>query len=305
MIVVKQEEEYIMRVQQLEYFVSVAKNLNFTKAAEECYIAQSAISQQITALEDELGFHLFERHTRKVTLTEAGEAYYKDVVDILKNLEEAKSRAKYISEGISGTIRIGIAGYTQAVYLGVIKEFIAMYPNIHIEFVNMDTKTQYDQLINKDFDITLTAAFNVVTKSDIQTFGLKEYELALFMNEKHPLASHKRVSLEEASHYTNIFAAIESSVETQSTPSELYTMHNIPMPKIEYVKDHNMTTLLLDMNRGVAVAPKNIEVNMPANVVCRPLEDGKYTIPLAWAYAKNNDNPALEKLVNYIINKQK
>lgn len=64
-----------MRTTQLEYFIAVAKYKNFTRAANECYIAQSAISQQINALEEELGFPLFIRQTRKVILTEAGELF--------------------------------------------------------------------------------------------------------------------------------------------------------------------------------------------------------------------------------------
>ena len=69
-----------MRISQLEFFVSAAKNRSFSKAAKECFTVQSAVSQQITALEDELGFLLFERTSKGIELTPAGERYYADTV---------------------------------------------------------------------------------------------------------------------------------------------------------------------------------------------------------------------------------
>ena len=64
-----------MKLDRIEIFCAVARNMSFTKAAEECGVAQSAISMQIKALEDELGFPLFERSTRKVSFTDAGQSF--------------------------------------------------------------------------------------------------------------------------------------------------------------------------------------------------------------------------------------
>ena len=292
-----------MRTTQLEYFIAVAKYKNFTRAANECYIAQSAISQQINALEEELGFPLFIRQTRKVILTEAGELFYKEVPEILHSLNSLQERCRAVSEGVSGTIKIGVAGYSQTVFMDKVKEFISLHPGIHVEFVNMDTKTQYEQLINEDYDIALTAAYNIASRPEIMLCGNVRYPLAIFANEKHPFSELSDVSIEQASRFTNIFAASGDSVKNSDTASELYSLNNIEIPEILYVQDHNMTTLLLDFNLGVAIAPQKIESIMPDNVICRPLEGGKYTIELTWAYSRNNSNPALLKLVDFLIDK--
>ena len=73
-----------MKIEKLYYFLSVAKHRNFTKAAQECHIAQPAISKQMLSLEKELGFQLFERKNRRVELTEAGEQFYQSISCLLK-----------------------------------------------------------------------------------------------------------------------------------------------------------------------------------------------------------------------------
>ena len=89
-----------MKISQLEYFVSAAKHHSFTKAAKEYYTVQSSVSQQITALEDELGFSLFERTGKGLSLTPAGERYYADTIRVLNILEENKRVAAQIAQGM-------------------------------------------------------------------------------------------------------------------------------------------------------------------------------------------------------------
>ena len=78
-----------MKLDRIEIFCAVARNMSFTKAAEECGVAQSAISMQIKALEDELGFPLFERSTRKVSFTDAGQSFYVDCIKLLTGFDDA------------------------------------------------------------------------------------------------------------------------------------------------------------------------------------------------------------------------
>lgn len=83
-----------MQMNKLIYFISVADNLNFTKAAKECYLAQSAISQQINSLEQELGFQLFTRTSKNVELTEAGKVFYDGVKNVVKEYKNTVKKLK-------------------------------------------------------------------------------------------------------------------------------------------------------------------------------------------------------------------
>lgn len=97
----------IMKLSQMEYFLSVAEHLNFTAAARSLYVSQPALSKQIAMLEEELGIKLFYRNSREVLLTDAGEQFKKDLLRIHKEIVAAKERAIQIGKNNEKTIRIG------------------------------------------------------------------------------------------------------------------------------------------------------------------------------------------------------
>ena len=88
-----------MSFRRIEYFLSVAKHLNFTKAARECYVAQAAISQQIKQFEEELGFKLFDRGGTAVALTPAGEYFARQCQSVLSQYHGAVKQARSIADG--------------------------------------------------------------------------------------------------------------------------------------------------------------------------------------------------------------
>src|SRR5690625_1909395 len=96
-----------MELRHLKYFISVAEHLNFSKAAKELYISQSAISQQISKLEKDIGLVLFERDKRNVHLTNAGKTLLKEAHEIILKSEQAIENAKKAEQGILGKLKIG------------------------------------------------------------------------------------------------------------------------------------------------------------------------------------------------------
>ncbi len=87
-----------MKIEKLYYFLSVAKHLNFTKAAQECHIAQPAISMQMNSLEEELGFLLFDRKSRKVKLTDAGDVFFQTISQFMKDYESSVDQLRGVQE---------------------------------------------------------------------------------------------------------------------------------------------------------------------------------------------------------------
>ena len=96
-----------MNTNQLRYFVTAAECRSFTKAADQFYITQTAITQQIRALEDNLGVPLFDRSSRPISLTPAGSAFLSDARSILGRIDQAVNRIQEVSTGMVGTLRIG------------------------------------------------------------------------------------------------------------------------------------------------------------------------------------------------------
>lgn len=94
-------------LRQIQYFQAVVRNKSFSEAAEECRISQSAISQQIKALENELGFSLLERRNRKFTLTPAGEYFYKKSLVLMADFQQMRNEAAKIARGDAAVLKIG------------------------------------------------------------------------------------------------------------------------------------------------------------------------------------------------------
>ena len=104
-----------MNINQLKYFVAVAEQRSFTKAANQYYLSQTAVTQQVRALEESLGVQLLDRNSRPVSLTPAGAVFLKEAKAILVRMDTAVSRVKDASTGVVGTLRIGYTkGYERS-----------------------------------------------------------------------------------------------------------------------------------------------------------------------------------------------
>src|SRR5919109_2058925 len=113
-----------MELRHLRYFVALAQELSFTRAAERLHVSQPPLSQQIRALEDELGTPLFTRTSRRVELTAAGEVFLEHAKAVLERIEQASSQARAIGAGTSGHLEIGLSG---SLLLSPLPRLIASY----------------------------------------------------------------------------------------------------------------------------------------------------------------------------------
>lgn len=290
-----------MKISQLEYFISAAKHLSFTKAAKECFTVQSAVSQQITALEGELGFPLFTRTGKGLALTPAGERYYADTLRLLAQLESNRRAAAQIAQGMNGHLKIGLSGANQSACMKPLKHFILENPGVSISFHDVVTEKQAQELRERDYDTLYTAVFNMHGETEHVAFCGKSREvLAVFMNADHPLAGEADITLEELAAWPNIYADSPEKGKPHGTEQDLFAASGLqPIRKI-YVHNHNITNLLLDLNMGIAVAPELLLESMPKNVICRPLAHGRFTIEMGWAYDPGNRNPALLHFLKYL-----
>ena len=119
-----------MNIKQLEYFVAVAEELHFGRAAERLGIAQPPLSRQIKQIEDSLGARLLNRGRSSVTLTQAGERLYERTKDILNQLEDTRLEIRRIGQGAEGRLRIGFVGSaTYGMFPNILKSFRINFPD--------------------------------------------------------------------------------------------------------------------------------------------------------------------------------
>ena len=143
-----------MEFKRLKYFIAVAEELNFGRAAVRLGMAQPPLSRQIAALEDQLGVKLFDRSRNQIRLTDAGAAFLQRARDILRDLDSAYREARLIGQGGAGQLRIAFVGSaTHGPLPGLIQAYRSKYKNVDLSLSSMNNADLERALIRRDIDI--------------------------------------------------------------------------------------------------------------------------------------------------------
>lgn len=138
-----------MELRHLRYFVAVAEELSFRKAAGRLSVSEPAISQQVADLEDELGVKLFNRDSRRVELTEVGRVFLRGARRTLASAKEAMAQAQEAATGERGRLSIGSIGPLVHAFLpNALARFRERFPLVEVTVLNMDNQTQLEALEN-------------------------------------------------------------------------------------------------------------------------------------------------------------
>lgn len=178
---------------QIEYFLTVAKHLSFTKAAKELYVSQPAISRQILSMEEELGHTLFERNNKSVKLTEAGEMFFNFFTDYKNDFNNVKIHAQLISEGRQRVLRLGIIDSwdISPFFIDVIKKFREMHSQVRIELHSFDVYDMEEALTTDAVDIAMTIEPDSGEYRGITSINLASIPRVLLYSENLLLDSEK------------------------------------------------------------------------------------------------------------------
>jgi LysR family hydrogen peroxide-inducible transcriptional activator len=183
-----------MEIHQLRYVIAVARTGNFSRAAEQCHVAQPSISQQIQKLEDELGERLFDRMKREAKLTEHGEAFLLRAVRILEEVDAARRDAEDAKGVLRGRLTVGVLP-TIAPYLlpEVLTRFTRKYPTVEI-VVHEDTTARLLKLAHA-YEIDFAIASEPITDQRVEVKNLFTEELLLALPRGHPLTRKRTVNM--------------------------------------------------------------------------------------------------------------
>ena len=184
-------------IKQMKYFQAVVRYQNFTKAAEECYISQSAISQQIQALEKELGIQLLQREKRKISLTTAGEYFYRKSLVIVSDFDRLCSETKRLAKGVEHELTIGYLRHYRGIELKeAITEFNVKCPEVFLQLVQGTHEELYDYLRNGKADVVLSDLRRKPSEQYVNYFLTNGYvyaELAI----NNPLAQLETITVND------------------------------------------------------------------------------------------------------------
>lgn len=185
-----------MELRQLKYFIKTAETLNFSEAARNLYITQSTLSQQVRALEDELGCPLFIRDSHSVALTEYGERMLPLARQTVIDADTCKSQIKDLQEVITGTLNIGSTFSFTPVLKETIKTFISKYPGIRLNITNRSMEELMEMLRRREVDFVLAFKPNV-PYDEIESNVLFEDHLSVIMRKDHPLSDYRSLTIDD------------------------------------------------------------------------------------------------------------
>lgn len=181
---------------RLQYFIVLAEELHFGRAAERVHISQPGLSDQIKALETELGVRLLERTSRRVKLTPAGEVLYKEGKFALADLAQAETRAQRAGQGVAGRLTIGVIPSAIYVVLPVLLPVLRKrYPGMEIQIHEMSTASQIELLRRGQIDAGVMRS--PMDTRDLTIRILRRERLGVLLPHEHKLARKKAVALRD------------------------------------------------------------------------------------------------------------
>ncbi|MES2355138.1 MAG: LysR substrate-binding domain-containing protein [Pseudomonadota bacterium] len=186
-----------MELRHIRYFVAVAEELHFGRAAERLHISQPPLSQQIQALEAELGVQLFARSRHKVALTEAGKQFLARAYVVLDEVQQAITAAQRADRGEVGILRIGFTGsfpFTSIMPL-IIRNYREAYPGVELRFQERGSMEQIDLLLNNALDLGFTRSLPSMRSPLVAAHSLLTEPLVVALPAKHVLAAKQQLTV--------------------------------------------------------------------------------------------------------------
>jgi DNA-binding transcriptional LysR family regulator len=266
----------VISTRQLRYFVEIADSGSFSTAAERLFVAQSALSRQIKALETQLQTPLFERTARQPRLTAAGEAFYPRARNLLSELLKASELATQVGNGQLGTLRLSHSSTVpmSGRLLQGISTWLARCPEVSMNIVKLSSEAQLEEIAEGRLEIGLLRLPVLRQREGVSVLPLYSEQVLLAVPSNHPL-SHTDKPIELGQLKDEAFISIPHPQRGGlSYLSAELCMRAGFFPKAARVMSRKTTQLqLIQAGFGIALLPESMQDIAPANVRFLPLAD--------------------------------
>ena len=288
-----------MNLNQLRYFVSVAESGSFTKAAANHFISQTAVTQQIHALEQSLGTKLLDRKSRPATLTPAGKVFLKEAREILSRMETAIQRTMEASTGLEGELSIGYnKGYEHSDLPKYLRSFHREYPNVLISCYRCDTDMLATGLLRGEYDVIFTWDSTNLRQEDMLELKVIEHvPLRVALYASHPLARRSELTRKDLRQENILFMSPSGTGDSFGDAFYIKLYQQAGYQPNILLRSNDMESILMMVaaEEGISIVP---EYSHPwdvgtEHVAFVPLTGEGETEEILIAWRKSDNNPAL------------
>lgn len=292
-------------LRQLRYFIAVAEELSFTRAALRLHISQPPLSQQIQSLERDLGVRLLERTKRHVALTEPGRIFLEQARQILAKVDEARSLAVSTAAGYSGQLRVA---YTVSVSFHpampqALLRFGQIAPNVQLRLSEMYTEPQFAALLAGDIDVGFVRddTLPVQPTHRLRLSVIDREPLLLALPAGHPLAGRSSLRLAEVAADSFVSQPRELAATLYDRLVKLATQASFRPAITQHAQQINGLLTLVAAGLGLALVPASMRTVRMAGVSYVPLEDPDAFLVLAVASRADDVSPALQQFLATVV----
>lgn len=286
-------------LRDLRAFVAVAEELSFARGAERLRVAQPALSRRIARLEGTLGFRLFNRTTRSVSLTAAGRVFLGEARAVLERLERAVEAAGRADRGEAGEVRVGYNDFAISGPMpDVVRAFRATMPGVGVHLVRGSSAAQVEQLRGGEVDVAFLIAGTRAEGFERRTVWRERF--VAVMSEGHPLAAAPSVRLRDLAEEPHVLGDRTKWAAYRDALRRLYAPCGTFPPVAAEGPDTPVVLGLVTAGVGVTVYPECVENAMRRGMTMRPIADAEPTLDTAMLW-RADAGPAAERFVETVL----
>ncbi|WP_180075935.1 DNA-binding transcriptional regulator HcaR [Acinetobacter sp. YH12106] len=288
-----------MELRHLRYFITVAEELNFSKAALKLYTAQPSLSQQIKDLEEDVGVKLLNRTKRKVELTEEGAVFLEQARLTLAQADKAVAMARQVSQAKQQMLRIGFVPVAEMkIFPYILPNLRVQNPDLKIELLSLNNNEQMRLLKKGDLDLTFTRHnFN---SDEIESQFVIREPLIFILPKDHPLAKYERIPVKALNGIDFIIPSAEQSLTLNQAILDFAKANGIELNIVQKADNILFNINSIGMGLGCTILPGYIAPLTMDNTVIRPLDVELPYLDLYVSYHKNNKSYAVTKFLELL-----
>ena len=284
-----------IELRHLRYFVAVAEELHFGRAALRLHLAQPPLSQQIRKLEDILGYSLFLRTSRAVKLTSAGEVFLERARRTLRNVREDVEEARSVGRGEEGYLRVGFISSAMLTGLPtMLGRYRRLYPKVNLQLHESQTSAIVQQLLKGELDAGFLRDGGQVHGLEIEPLFSESFIAVL--PKKHPLAQRKTISASELRDEPFVFFSPLAGSLAYQKPVSLCEEHGFRPNVVQEAPQWLTIMRLVGAGLGVTIAPACVKQIAAPNVACLNLRRAAIESDIELAYRTGEDRAIVEAI---------
>lgn len=288
-----------MELRHLRYFITVAEELNFSRAALKLFTAQPSLSQQIKDLEEDVGVKLLHRTKRKVELTDEGTVFLEQARLTLAQADKAIAMARQVLKAKQQMLRIGFVPVAEMkIFPYVLPNLRMQNSELKIELLSLNNVEQMKLLKKGELDVTFTR-HNFHNEEIESQFVLRE-PLIFLLPKDHPLAKYERIPVKELNGIDFIIPAAEQSSTLHTAILDFAKTNQIEFNIVQKTDNISLNINAIATGLGCAILPSYIAPLTTDNTVIRPLDVELPYLDLYVNYRKNNSSVTVQAFIELL-----